>query len=65
MGRGKNFPASSKAVVLKLQLHQKHLECLLEHSLLGSAPGVTDSVGLGCGPQILTSKNFPGDMNAA
>lgn len=65
VGRGKKFPANLRAVVLKLQLHQKHLERLLEHSLLGSAPGVTDSVGLGCGPQILISKNFPVEVAAA
>lgn len=65
MGRSKNFSARLRAVVLKLQLHQTHLKLLLEHSLLGSAPGVTDSVGLGCGSQILISKNFPGEVDTA
>lgn len=52
-----NFPESLGAAVLKLQPHQKYLECLLEHSLLGSAPRVTDSVGLNLG--MVSKFEFP------
>lgn len=36
----------ARAMVLKLHMHQNHLEGLLTHRELGPTPGVSESVGL-------------------
>ena len=46
-------------------MHQNYLEDLHKYRFGGSAPRVSDSVGLGHNLEIFISKLFPGDADAA
>lgn len=52
-------------MVLKLRMHQNHLEGLPKCTLLGPTPGVSDSAGLRRSLRICTSNESPSDTDTA